>query len=658
MRTVRSSVLVLALAALAAAVPAAATGATAKRLVVGGATLHRCADGDGWCGSVRRALDPADPSRRSIDVGFRWIPATAGATPGAPTIVAAEGGPGYPSTGSVDEYRGIYAPLLTHRNLLMVDGRGTGLSALIDCKPLQKFLGRTSDAAFAKLVGACAVQLEQRYGRGAADLFATAYDTDDMAAVLQRLGLGPVDLYGDSYGTWFVQSFLSRHAAQVHTVTLDSAYPVRDLDPWYASSGAAIRAAIDAVCARDAGCAAATKGQGTATDRLGRLLAVVRKHAISGVTRDAGGTPTDARVGPRQLVDLAQDAGSDPVVYRELDAAVRAALHGDRAPLLRLEAQSRAYDHGYEPASYYSDGAYFAVACVDYPQLFSMASSPAQRRVELAARLAHPPVGAFGPFTAREFASMSAYSEPYSACLDWPAPTHVAPVIAPGATPLPASIPVLVLGGDLDSLTPLSDVLRFAPGLGANVRVVTLRNSVHVTSEGDTMLNDGKRCARQIVRRFVAAPASLQTLDARCAAAIPPVHTPGGFPTRLARAAAAHGFGPRYVRRAVTVAAGAAADATVRRFYSGVAHGPGLRGGTFTTRGEERVRLHLRRIRFVRDATVTGTAVWRPETGAVRAVLTVRSPGHGAVHVTVAWRQRDAHARAHVGHAEFSLPAP
>ena len=100
-----------------------------------------------------------------------------------------------------------------------------------------------------------------------------------------------------------------------------------------------------------------------------------------------------------------------------------------------------------------------------------MRSTPAQRREQLAARLLSPPPGAFAPFTAREWLTMSAYSEPYRACLDWPRPAHTAPVVKPASTPLPASVPVLVVGGDLDSLTPVSDAPLFVPGLGANTRV-------------------------------------------------------------------------------------------------------------------------------------------------------------------------------------------
>ena len=52
--------------------------------------------------------------------------------------------------------------------------------------------------------------------------------------------------------------------------------------------------------------------------------------------------------------------------------------------------------------------------------------------------------------------------------------------------------------------------------MGANVRVVTLRNTVHVTSEGDNYLIEGMRCARTVIRSFLRG-----ALKRVCADAIP-----------------------------------------------------------------------------------------------------------------------------------------
>lgn len=659
-RLVPAALAATALAALAMAMVATPAGAAAPTLRVGSLTLQRCSGARAWCGSLARPLDPGRPSGPLIRIGLKWIRAARGA--GArPPLVAVEGGPGYPSIGSEIEYRGTYGPLLRRRDLLLVDNRGTGSSALIDCKGLQGFTGVTSGPAFPGIVAGCATAIQRRYGiPGSPDLFGTAYAVSDLSAVLGALRLRRVDFYGDSYGGWFAQSFMARHPGQLHSVVLDSTYPVRDLDPWYASSGEAARRALDAVCTRDAGCASAAPG--SATGRLAELLARVRLAPISGATRDADGARITARVDARTLADMVQDAGSDPVISRELDASVRAALTGDTVPILRLAGQSNTYDHGTSTSDYFSDGLYMAVSCTDYPQLFSMRSSPAARRTQFAARIAAGPQTAFAPFTLGEWLRISAYSEPYAACLDWPAPVHRAPVLPRTPTPLPASIPVLTIGGDLDSLTPLSDAQVFAPKLGRNVRVIALPNTVHVTSEGDTMLSVGASCARTIIRAFVRAPRRLASLDAGCADRIPPIHTPGSYPRRLADVAPATviagpdpGVG---ARRAAVLAANALADATVRRFYSGVAKGPGLRGGSFTTSSEGPIAFRLRQVRYVADATVGGTGSWTLEGGATAGELVVRTPGGGSVRVQVGWAQRSRAARARVGRSVLALPAP
>lgn len=655
-------VAVLAALLLAGAACSSAQAAPGERLKVGSLTLERCGGGaSGWCGALPRALDPTRPNVPRIAVAFRWLPATKRAA-GLPAIVAVEGGPGYPSVGSLFEYQGMFGPLRGDRDMLLVDNRGTGGSALIDCPRLQGFTGVTSGSSFPGIVAGCARQLERRYpGAHAPDLFGTAYATADLAALLRALRVPKIDLYGDSYGTWFVQSFISRYRNRLHSVILDSSYPIRDLDPWYASSGATAREAMDAVCARDAGCAAA--GPGSATARLAALLDRVRRAPIVGRTRDADDSAVTARVDVRALVDMVQDAASDPIVLRELDASVRAALAGDDVPLLRLTAQSQSWSHGTSPADSFSDGLYMAVACTDYPQLFSMNATVAERRAQLAAALANPPAGdPFAPFAVGEWMTLSAYSEPYQACLEWPRPRRAARPVPPVGTPLPASIPLLVVGGDFDSLTPLADAHDYAPKLATNLRIVTLRNTVHVTSEGDTMLVDGAACARHILRAFIRAPQRLAALDASCADRIPTIHTPGAYPARLADAAAAQvvsGPDPGAVaRQAVTVAAGALADATIRRFYSGADRLPGLRGGTVTAAGDATVRLTLNGVRFAGDATVDGSGAWNPATGGVFGRVTVTAPGGSKTRVTVEWRQRSRFASALVLGARLSLPAP
>lgn len=152
------------------------------------------------------------------------------------------------------------------------------------------------------------------------------------------------------------------------------------------------------------------------------------------------------------------------------------------------------------------------------------------------------------------------------------------------------------------------------------------------------------------------------TLDTGCTRDIPPVHTAGAYPRRLADAVPAtlvSGPDPGLARRrAVTVAVGALADAPVRWWFSEAARGSGLRGGSFTAKGYPLVRLRLHRVRFASDVSVSGLGSWRFGDGATRGTLRAVFAGDSAVRLRVAWEQRSRLAIVHVGRSTLSLPAP
>ena len=258
--------------------------------------------------------------------------------------------------------------------------------------------------------------------------------------------------------------------------------------------------------------------------------------------------------------------------------------------------------------------------------------------------------------------TISGYSQPYDICTDWPKPTHRFPPVPKHAVKLPASIPMLVIGGDLDDLTPFSDAVKLAPTLARKVRAVKLPNTVHVTSEGDTFLSVGAACARRIIRGFVRRPARVRRMDTSCAKRIPPLQTPGAYPRTLAQTEPAtlhSGPDPGVdARRAATVAAEAVADATIRFYLSGASHGPGLRGGSFTTKGDAPTRFRLRADRFVADAPARGHATWRFQGGRIEGTITVRTPGGADVKVGLRWTQRSRLAKATIGASRLTLPAP
>ena len=488
-----------------------------------------------FCGGLAVPLDYSSPASPRIHIGFRWLPAT---RQPRGTILAVEGGPGYASTGSEPEYLAMIGGLASTRNLLLVDLRGTGTSTPLNCPALERAGSKQHGRRFNRLVAACGAQLNHtwRYRGGgwvhAADLFNTAYSARDVAQVLRALRAGRVDLYGDSYGSWFAQVFAARYPGILRSVTLDSTYQVLGLDPWYTTTVSTARRAFEQACRRSAACAAAA-GRGRAWSRISALARRLARAPVSGATTTADGTRGRLTVNVLTLVNLVNNAGFDSVVYQDLDAAGRALLrHDDAAPLLRLAALSLGFDDSNEPLPGFSDGLYFAVGCTDYVQLFDRSAPPGIRAGQYLRALRSEPPRTFAPFSVAQWTSMDQYTEAYSACLDWPKPAHHHPPITRRPPLVPARLPVLILSGSLDSLTPrLRGATLVARQLGRSARLVTLANLTHVTEQ------DGNAaCAMSIYRRFVAEPGKLAAEDTSCASRVSPVHTVGSYPRRLAGA--------------------------------------------------------------------------------------------------------------------------
>ena len=574
---------VLALALLA---PAAARAAD----------LPRCKDDDSArCGSISVPLHRADPSGPRITVRFRVIPRSDRTRPADTPIVATEGGPGYSTIESGPGYRFLLGPLRRTHDLILMDNRGTGGSGAIDCPRLQAGKGD-----YTREVGRCAERLGP-----AADAYGTGAAADDLAAVLDKLGVPVVSIYGDSYGTYFAQAFAVRHPDRVNAVVLDAAFAVDGFDAWGRTTTDAIRAAWTTVCARSSTCPSADP-----VAELGRLAERFRRTPLVGESRDADGATQAVRMDGAAFAQLVNDAGYGYAIYRDVFAAARALDAGDRAPMLRLAAEDlTSVDAG--PVASYSEGAYAAVACHDYPALWNLASGFPARRAELAASRAQLPADAFAPFPRDVWLSSLYEHQLVYGCLRWPAPAVADPPAPPGV-PYP-TVPVLVLNGDLDVITPMSDAAR-AAALFPNATLVPVANAVHVTA-----LADFDRCASRIVRDFLR---SRVVGDTGCAAKLAELHVVPAFPETVAAAPAAtpaaHDASNAGDRRAGWAAAHTVADALSRWWLMYGVRGHGLRGGTFPRRWRllrpDPVTLRLRRTRFVGDLAVSGRAAWDRET--------------------------------------------
>jgi len=578
--------------------------------------FHLCRDAakGARCGYVLVPLDRAAPARK-IRIHFEHYRRRDRARPALGTMVDVEGGPGYSTTDSRSYYLQLSRPLMDRRDLLLVDARGTGLSAALDCRALRRTVTR-----YVRRAGRCAHQLGARVDR-----YNTRASVDDLADVLDALKIRTIDLYGDSYGSYFGQAFAVNHPDRLRSLVLDATYPLPGTDPAFSDLAEATRRGLRLVCARRPACAA--RGEDPVAV-LRRFVDRIRAHPVKGVGTDAEGGRIPVRLDADALVTIAQSLYGDLPIYRDLLAAIRSFEAGDRAPMLRLVAETTLVPEASPPRGF-SEALYLAITCHDYPQLWDPAAPLSVRRTQLAQARATRPPAQFSPFTATEWTSL-AY-EGATACLRWPGPQRPEPPVDPGA-PYPG-VPTLVLNGDLDNITASSGALVVASRFPRST-FVELHNTIHVSALGDR-----EGCAAPLVRRFVR---TLSAGDTSCAQRIAEVRVVDRFPRRAADAQPAAGTGSRRARRIAAVAAATVADA-IQRWqlnYGGTSRG--LRGGRWSYTGTRFVRFRFRRTRFARDVPVGGTATWRLGTGAVRADL--RLPG-GRLRAQWNVRRRLATAR-------------
>lgn len=611
--------------------------------VIARGRLVRCHVGAGrptYCGTLEVPLDRTDPESALITVGYAWVPAS-GHSEG--TVLAEEGGPGYPSTGTSADFVSLFGPVLDHRDLLLVDARGTGRSTLITCRALQSLPAPADRPDVLRAAQACGDQLDHTWRRSdgtwqhGSQLFTTAATVADTADVVRLLGVGPVDLYGDSYGSWFAQSFMARHPELLRSVVLDSTYETVGLDPWYATSATVAHRAFDEACARSTTCP-----PGSSWARIGALATRLRTHPLTGTVPGTDGTRHTVTVDVRALVNMVNDAGYDAEVYRQLDPAVRAALTGDPTPLLRLYAQDIGWDYSdyTGPARWYSDGLYLAIACTDYPQLFDMRATPAVRTQQFSAAVAGADPSLFAPFTAAEWTGMLDFTETYAGCLTWPSPTGpVEPPVPAGAPLDPGHAPVLVLTGEFDSLTPDIGARHVAEQIGPEASVLESANNPHLVA----LENPLTTCGEVAVRRFVT---NLRVVGPACLEATPALVLRAEFPSTLSGTdpgTVVAGHPDLVQRRAASLAWGAVVDAAYRFPLLDGTVDAGLRGGRVRyAAGGEIVTFHA--LRWAADARVDGRVDLR--TG---GTLRVRTDSGRVVFVRVGPLTPDGQGTVRVG---------
>ncbi len=586
-----------------------------------------CAISGARCGRLVRALDPSGRISGTLDIYFEYYVAR-GTNPKHEALVATEGGPGYPATESRDEYLRLFEPFRADHDVIIMDNRGTGKSAAIDCAALQK-----APSLSIKNIGECGEQLGAR-----AAFFSTTYAVDDLEAVLAELGEGAVDLYGDSYGTFFAQVFAVRHPLRLRSVVLDGAYPLNGPEvAWYKNYAPAMRDKFNQACERSVVC---KNIPGPSMEHIQLALDRLRTHAGLGEGPDADGITRHFTVNASTLAIVLFGSAPPLATLREGDAAARAYALGDALPLLRLMAESSvsvdSRDATQDPKQY-SEGLAAAVTCQDMPQIFDMRLAPAQRVISRDQifdkhRRANP--DSFAPFTLDEYRGMPLDYAYLEQCVSWPRVGEQLPAFREGEVHGFPRIAILVLSGEFDNITSVAEGAAAAAQFSLGHQVV-LRNSFHVNALPHARSDCGVKIARQFIR-------SLQPGDITCAQEIAPLRLAPSFAMDYAAVMPATALvGNQVSQSGLQVAAASLAtcgDLLARLVANTSGQGVGLRGGHFTVRHDS-LGLHatLDRIRWTHDLEVTGNldVDLQGDGGVVR--LDVRTDDGVSAKIAASW---------------------
>jgi pimeloyl-ACP methyl ester carboxylesterase len=438
---------------------------------------------DALCGTLSRPLDPAAPQGRLIALHVAVLPAMARNKHPDPIVFLA-GGPGQSAIALAPQLARQFARSQNRRDLILVDQRGTGRSAPLDCgddnpaRPVRD----SEPAVQLRELAACRARLQQQ-PHGDLRQYVTSIAMADLDAVRAALGVERVNLVGGSYGTRAALEYQRQFPQHVRRTVIDGVAPPDMVLPLsFGDDGHAALQAVFQACETDAACRDAVGPLRTRWDAwmAGLPRPVTVTHPLTGATEALTLTPEMVSSWVRLPLYV-------PSLTAALPHAMSEATQGRLSPLLGLVSSVG----GGRRSMRLAMGQHLSVVCAEDGPLVSRAAAAADT-----------PGRRFGRGVAELYVT---------ACADWPRGA-VPPAFY---TVPPARTPVLVMSGGADPVTPPRHGERVTAALGAQARHVVVPGAGH----GVMSLP----CLRDVVHRFIDAPDDAQALavDLRCASQVP-----------------------------------------------------------------------------------------------------------------------------------------
>jgi pimeloyl-ACP methyl ester carboxylesterase len=431
--------------------------------------------GKAYCGTYGVFENREARSGRKIPLKIVLLPAK-GRNRAPDPVFFLEGGPGAGATNDAAEL--ARDPVRARRDIVLVDTRGTGGSAPLNCRLWGD--GTRLDHIFPlDAVTACRDELAKK-----ADLarYTTAAAMDDVDEVRRYLGYDRVNLSGASYGTFAAQIFLSRHPEAVRTVVLSSV--VKPGEPAPLNHARNAQNALELLardCTAEPACHAAfpqfPEEVSTVLDRLAKQPAKVK------VKDPRTGKPVEVELTRSAAADALRWALYSPEPASQVPLRVHLAAHGDYRELARTAVAVRT-----QLQQFLALGLLFSVSCAEDLSRIDPREIPAA--------------------TQGTFYSDDRVRDQLAVCGIWP---H-APLPPDEGKLVRSELPVLLFSGERDPVTPPADAALVAEGFPQGL-LVRIPRGTHAGAGS---------CEERLVADFIER-GSVQGLDLGCIKAAPPV---------------------------------------------------------------------------------------------------------------------------------------
>jgi pimeloyl-ACP methyl ester carboxylesterase len=433
------------------------------------------------CGSYAVWENRSTKQGRKIELHVVVVPSLA-ADPAPDPIFSFAGGPGDSASNGARGWAED-RELRAHRDIVLVDQRGTGASHRLDCKvpqdpgDVQAYFEPSLPVAE---VQRCRAELDK-----IADLtqYTTSIAADDVDAVRDWLGYDKINLEGGSYGTRAAQVYMRRHGEHVRAAILVGVAGMDQYLPlFHARDGKHSLDLLFEACARTPACAAAFPDLPAEHQRVLAALEHARGHATVE-------SPVDHHPVP---VTIPRDIFAEQIrftLYNAFTAAV--------TPYLI----HRAAQGDFEPFAH--------VAMLWEPSLRAILAMGMHLSVTCAEDVPFIQPGAIEPAIAGSYLGGYRVTQQIAACRQWrrgdiPADFH---------QPLTTDIPSLLVSGPYDPVTPPAWAEAVAKHLPHSLHVVV--PDAHHGSGGLSH----PECYRGLAKAFIER-GTTEGLDTSCVASM------------------------------------------------------------------------------------------------------------------------------------------